>query len=135
MSIERWKQIKDYPDYFVSSYGRIKSHRWGNRKAVLKPMKHSNGYSCIYLYKDGEKRKSFKIHRLVAIAFIENKENKECVNHMDGNKKNNNVKNLEWATKSENLKHAYRKGLKSSNLINAHKSLKIWRKKQQAKAL
>ena len=128
MAKEIWKRIENYPDYFVSNFGRIKSYRWGKRTSILIPMRTPEGYVAIYFYKDGCKRKSIKIHRLVAKVFIPNPENKRCVNHKDGNKSNNHIENLEWMTKSEDLKHAYKTGLKKYNLTNAHKALKIWRK-------
>lgn len=68
------------------------------------------GYYIVTLCK-GKERKTKKIHRLVAEAFIPNVENKLQVNHIDGNKLNNNVKNLEWCTDSENMIHAYKTGL------------------------
>ena len=57
------------------------------------------------------RKKYCLVHRLVANAFIPNPENKRCINHKDGNKKNNNINNLEWVSYSENMKHAYRTGL------------------------
>lgn len=67
-------------------------------------------YYAVKLYKNKSK-KNIPIHKLVAKTFIENPENKPCVNHKDGNKLNNNVENLEWCTHSENTKHAYNMGL------------------------
>lgn len=125
--IEQWKPIKDYEDvYEVSDHGRIKSldrHiiSKDGRKIFIhgriiklisskitqrhpKPMYH------VELWKNG-KRKVFMIHRLVAEAFIPNPENKPQVNHIDGNRLNNHVSNLEWNTNSENMHHAYKTGL------------------------
>lgn len=69
----------------------------------------NNGYKYIMFSKDNH-QKVYLVHRLVAIAFISNPENKPEVNHIDGNKSNNNVLNLEWVNKSENSKHAFRMG-------------------------
>lgn len=77
----------------------------------LKPLVDSKGYHYIDLKKDGERRCP-KIHRLVALAFIPNPENKPQVNHIDGCKTNNSVENLEWATNTENRTHAIANGLK-----------------------
>lgn len=84
-------------------YTTIKQER------ILKPFIRGN-YLSVDLRKNG-KRKTFQVHRLVAIMFIPNPENKSEVNHIDGNKLNNSVTNLEWNTTSENIKHAYQTGL------------------------
>lgn len=75
---------------------------------VLKPGKDHKGYLRVSL-----KDKTYKVHRLVAMAFIENVDNKPQVNHKDGNKQNNNVDNLEWCTNSENQIHANKMGLRN----------------------
>lgn len=112
--MELWKDIKDYEGrYQISSYGNIRSLNYlghGNIRK-LAPMKDTKGYLRIGLYCNG-KRKIFKIHRLVAQAFIDNPCNKAEVNHKDGVKTNNCVENLEWATARENSLHAYKHGLK-----------------------
>ena len=80
---------------------------WNKKlKRFSKGTKTSHGYLFA-----GKKHREY-IHRLVALAFIPNPENKRVVNHIDGNKQNNNVSNLEWRTHSENNKHAYETGLK-----------------------
>lgn len=103
---EMWKAVKGYEGlYDVSNFGRVRSLI--NNK-ILKP--DIGLYKVVTLYKN-KQRKRFYIHRLVAFSFIENKENKPMVNHIDGNKLNNNVSNLEWCTCQENNKHAFLKGL------------------------
>lgn len=112
--MEVWKNIKGYEGrYQISSYGNIRSLNYLGHKDVreLAPVKDKNGYLRIGLYYNG-KRKNFKMHRLVAQAFIENPYNKAQVNHKDGVKTNNCVENLEWATAHENSLHAYKHGLK-----------------------
>jgi hypothetical protein len=100
--MEQWKDIKNYEGlYEISSIGNVKR---GDR--YLKPRFSHNGYYRIGLCKNS-KQKWFQVHRLVAEAFIENPENKNQVNHKDGNKINNDINNLEWMTNSENIKHAY----------------------------
>lgn len=99
--MEIWKPVKDYEDlYFISSAGRIKNRK----EKILNPPLSKWGYKTVVLNKWGNK-KSLSIHRLVAIAFIKNIENKKCVNHKDFNRTNNNVENLEWVTHSENTLH------------------------------
>ncbi len=120
--MEIWKDIKGYEGlYQVSTLGRVRSfdryvkNRMSNknikRGKVLTPCTNRNGYKQLNLIIN-TKKKPKTIHRLVAETFISNPENKPCVNHIDGNKKNNNVKNLEWVTYSENTIHALKKGLK-----------------------
>lgn len=100
--MEVWKRLKDYQNYSVSSLGRVKNAKTNQ---ILKPCKCENGYLYVSLCKDG-KRKSFAIHRLVARAFIPNFEEKREVNHLNGDKFDNRVENLEWTTSSENKAHA-----------------------------
>lgn len=114
---EIWKDIKGYEGlYQVSNLGNIKSlgrlvTRGNNQvfkpESLLMPGVKNTGYCNVILCKEKTK-KTFLIHRLVAVEFISNPENKKTVNHKDGNKLNNHIQNLEWNTLSENLKHAYR---------------------------
>ena len=111
--MEIWKEIKGFEGlYSISNLGNIRSHYNGSTKLlVLKPKK--NGYVCAQLSRSGVIT-NVRVHRLVALEFIDNPENKQYVNHIDGVKDNNNVNNLEWATPSENDLHAYSKGLRVS---------------------
>lgn len=107
---EIWKDVKGYEGrYKVSNLGNVKS-LIGRKERVLRPLNQSKGYYKVILYNKGN-RENRCIHRLVAESFISNPENKIDVNHKDGNKHNNNVSNLEWNTRSENMKHAYRIGI------------------------
>lgn len=121
--MEIWKDIKDYEGaYQVSNFGRVKSldravnSRYGGKRKVegvlLKFIPDKDNYSKVNLKKN-QKGKRYFVHRLVAAAFIDNKENKPQVNHINGLKKDNNIKNLEWVTLSENRRHAYDTGLQS----------------------
>ena len=106
---EIWKPIyikNMKTNYEVSNHGRIK-----NKKGkIIKFQLNKHGYLRVQLVIN-DKRYRRSVHRLVAKAFIENKLNKPEVNHKDGNKLNNNVYNLEWVTRSENMKHAYENNL------------------------
>lgn len=120
---EIWKWVDGYQGFYkVSNLGRVKSvdryvycevslnklqHLFGK---VLKSKIDKKGYAIVYLSKEG-KQKAKKIHRLVAQAFIPNPLNLPQVNHIDGNKTNNNVSNLEWCDNSYNQKHAHETGL------------------------
>ena len=106
--VEIWKPIENYEDYSISNFGNVYSSK---RTRILKPTNTTKGYIQVHLSKNG-KVKNAPIHRLVAKAFIENVDNKPQVNHIDGNKKNNNVTNLEWCTNLENQRHARKIGLK-----------------------
>lgn len=107
--MEIWKEVNGTNGALeVSSNGRVKSNLRDGR--VLKPQIDNKGYLRIRVTLD-RKRCSFKVHRLVAQAFLSNPECKPQVNHIDGNKQNNHVDNLEWTTNRENVKHAISSGL------------------------
>lgn len=107
MTASHWRPVAGYEgSYEVSAAGEVLSLRTG---AVLTPQAHPMGYLSVGLRVVGSVRKHTRlIHRLVAEAFIPNPEQKPTVNHRDGDKRNNGVENLEWATHSENHAHAYR---------------------------
>lgn len=111
-----WKTIKGFENYKVSDKGEVVSVKRSFFKNGYLPDEEINlkvikfgtvGYVGVSLFKDG-KRKRERIHRLVAEAFLENLENKKCVNHKNGIKWDNRVENLEWCTHSENTKHSHR---------------------------
>lgn len=112
---ERWKDIDGYEGmYQVSDRGRVKSlnYRCTGSERICRQSITKKGYSVVPLIKDKHKKLHY-VHRLVADAFIENENSKPTINHIDGNKENNCVENLEWATYSENSKHAQVIGLAS----------------------
>jgi uncharacterized membrane protein len=118
--MEIWKDIKEFEGYYqVSNLARIKSIqrlKSNGNGMQLQPEKikniqiQKNGYQYVNLYKDN-KNHTRRLHRLVAEAFIPNRENKPDVNHIDANKTNNLPNNLEWATKKENTRHLINNGL------------------------
>jgi hypothetical protein len=111
-----WKPIIGYENYYeISNFGEIRSIQ-NKSKKIIKPYITNRGYLRIRLFKN-KIRTAFTIHRLVGINFIPNTENKSYINHIDGNKQNNNVSNLEWVTHSENEKHASENNLKNSKSI------------------
>lgn len=106
METEIWKDVKGFEGiYQISNLGNVKSFK-KSITIILKPVIGGNGYLCINLSKNSQPI-THNIHRLLAIHFIDNPENKRTVNHKDGNKLNNHLSNLEWATDSENNKHAF----------------------------
>lgn len=107
---EEWKTIKQYSNYAISNTGKFKNIK---TKRILKPFLHKKGYFYITIAPWGRQGKvvSLKLHRLIAEAFIPNPENKSQINHIDGNKLNNSLDNLEWVTAKENINHAINIGL------------------------
>lgn len=111
---EVWKEIPGFEGkYMASSSGKIMSLNFrgvSGRKGILKQSQDRYGYLKCSLYKNG-KQMYFSVHRLVLLTFVPNAEGKPAINHINGNKKDNHVENLEWVTCSENTQHAYRNGL------------------------
>ena len=118
MKKEIWKPVKNYEElYEVSNLGNIKSieryivfpnYQYLKPQKLLKQFKDGRGYMHVKLYNGEGKSKSLTTHRVVALTFIKNPLDLLEINHIDGNKLNNHVDNLEWITRSENIKHAYK---------------------------
>lgn len=99
---EKWKQIKGFEGYMISSLGNVLNPY----KRILKPIPNYKGYFRVYLSNDAIKHKQFFIHRLVAMAFIPNPDNLPQINHKDKNPKNNSVENLEWCDNTYNQRYS-----------------------------
>jgi len=118
--MEDWRDIKEFDyRYEVSSYGRVRNK---TTKYVLKQNKNHNGYLIITVF-----RKTQRVHRLVAQAFIPNPENKPQVNHIDEDKENNKVDNLEWMTSKENINYgtAIDRRVKNTDYIRLQKNHRV----------
>ena len=98
---EIWIKINDYENYSISNYGNIRNDKTGN---ILKGKISMYGYIEIHLDKN-KIRKYYRLHRLIAIHFIPNPNNKSEIDHIDGNKNNNHISNLRWSTRSENSRN------------------------------
>ena len=115
MSNQVWKDVVGYEGlYLVSDEGFVIGVK---SKKKLRVSPTYNGYHRVKLYRNAQ-GKTMMVHRIVASAFIPNPENKDQVNHKDGNKANNALTNLEWVTQEENQKHAYLNGLSNIEPAN-----------------
>ena len=130
---EIWKNVEEYEGiYQVSNKGRVKNMgSLGNfgiavKERLLRPGDNGHGYLWVNLCKD-KVHKSKYVHRLVAEAFIPNPENKPCVNHIDRNKSNNSVDNLEWCTYKENNIHSIKTGNSTCKIVVDTKTGKVYR--------
>lgn len=121
MENEVWKDIKGYEGlYQISNLGRVKrlcewvgnkyAKKYVKKQSILKGTLDNVGYITVTLSKNS-KNKKYRVHRLVSQFFIPNPDNFPQVNHIDGNKQNNNVNNLEWCDNNYNIHHAIKNGL------------------------
>jgi hypothetical protein len=121
--MEEWKEIQDYPNYSVSSFGNVRNDKTGK---ILKGCPDKDGYNYVCLY---HPQKNHRIHQLVASAFIENISNYNQVDHIDKKVVNNNVTNLRWVSHSQNQINRSRfKNAKNKYLgVSYHKLYNKWR--------
>lgn len=136
------KDVSGYEEnYEIDSNGVVYGKerivkKWDGNRLIKKNIKSQeiskDGYARVTLFKNGIGKKH-SVHRLVAIAFIDNFNNKSDVNHIDGNKLNNNINNLEWVTKSENIKHSI-KFLKNKNGLKYFEKGNSWYKEKNLPA-
>ena len=141
MESKSWSKVVGFEEmYEINKKGEVKSiqrkiHRSSSQRSraynivikerILKPVLQANGYFYVTLSDKQSGHHMIGIHQLLCRNYIENKENKKCVNHKDGNKLNNNLENLEWCTYSENTQHAYNTGLKTQKKGKEHYNFKL----------
>ena len=133
---EVWKPIKDYEGkYEISNFGIVKSlERWSGTKFYKREKmlnlhtNKRNGYVYVWLNKNGA-GKFIRVHKLVAETFLNNDSNYTDINHKDYNRTNNNVTNLEYCTRSYNIKHSYENNNRKSNLVKWYKNSLVGRNK------
>lgn len=119
---EQWKEVKGRREtYLISNFGNVRTKERQGRHYFIPShdlQKHDNGNGYVQVMLSlPNKIGTYYVHKLVAELFIDNPYNKKFINHKDGNKQNNRVDNLEWCTRSENEKHAWRIGLKNKNTV------------------
>lgn len=128
--------MNGFNKYQVSNHGRIKSLSkfhctnknyssigYMTKEKILKQCSNGKGYLQVSIYNNEGQLKTLKVHRLVAEAFIDNSNNLPQVNHIDGDKSNNKVTNLEWCTANENMEHSYRIGLRDKTKLKENMSI------------
>ena len=109
---EEWRPIPNTNGrYEISNYGRARTNN--QRPGLLTLTKQASGYLYVMVQLTNGKQKNCRVNRLVAQMFVPNPDNLPEVNHIDGNKENNHVSNLEWCTRSHNVKHSFDTGLKT----------------------
>ena len=106
--MEVWTKVKGLTKYEVSSEGRIRNSKTGR---ILRTNKNDRGYVQVCL-RENNRQFTKSVHRLVADSFYDGDHDSFDVNHIDGNKSNNHISNLEFCTRQENINHAFRTGLK-----------------------
>lgn len=109
---ELWVPVPRYEGiYEINKQGQIRSLKKKNNGYIMNQRIDRAGYYTVRLMKSDVKSSTQYVHRLLGLAFIDNPGNKCCINHIDGNKLNNDLSNLEWVTMAENMQHAYNTGL------------------------
>lgn len=123
--LENWKDVVGYENYQISNLGNVRSlnYRGTGKEKILRPGLNSNGYCHVSLWKDKTK-KVMNVHRLVALSFIPNPENKPCIDHINGDRSDNREENLRWCTNKENCNFPLARKNKSQSQINNPKKSK-----------
>ena len=127
--------LENISNYYISEHGEVYSLKSGDYKK-LSQFIDNLGYKQVILYNDFGKRKYYRVHRLVGMFFLfEDNTKDKMINHIDGNKLNNNITNLEWVTNSQNTKHAYDNNLYKSRICKIKAVHKISGKERVYKSI
>ncbi len=118
-------KIKEFDGYLIYPDGRVLNLK---SQKFLKPYLMSTGYLAVGLRISSNKFKNVQIHSLIARCFVEGYTKGKEVNHIDANKLNNSIENLEWVTHKENVQHAKRMGLMKNNFSTSHNHIEAGRK-------
>ena len=123
---EEWRCTPGYDRYEVSSHGRIRNKKTGR---ILRGTLTRDGYVHVDLSTEKYMKHSVKVHRIVASAFLVNPSEKPCIDHKDGNRQNNNVYNLRWATRAENNRNSKKRNDNTSGFrgVSWSKTAKKWK--------
>lgn len=115
-TVNKFKQIPEYPDYYAGENGMIFSVKRGG--CFLKTRVNNKGYEIVGVMSQHNKKMTVTVHRLVALAFLKRVDGKDIINHIDGTKLNNHVSNLEWTNVKGNSRHYHDLARDSINVIN-----------------
>lgn len=123
---EIWKDVVGYSQYQISNLGNVKTtaNTATRKERALKLLPHPKGYYRVGLYKNN-KVKFWFVHKLVALHFIDNPDNKKTINHKNGDKADNTVDNLEWSTYRENMNHAVENKISACGERNGRSKLTL----------
>lgn len=135
--IEIWKPIPNFSRYEASNLGRLRSlnYKRSGKVKVLKPAKSNDGYLKTMLLNDSGKYSSWTVHKFVMLAFKGERSKGLEVNHINGVKTDNRLENLEYCTRSENIKHAFRTGLDNVERVRGENNPTAKLTKEQVKEI
>ena len=125
--MDTFHPIPDFPDYFINKNGSVLSYKKSKEGILLKTQLRYDGYYQVCLNDKDKKQKNMKIHRLLALTFIDNDNNFKCVDHIDRDKTNNKLENLRWVTHATNTQNSTRR----KNNKQGHKHIRLYVNKKK----
>ena len=124
--VEQWRAIEDFPEYEVSSWGRVRSNKFGGERILRPSTSNPGGYRRVTLSKN-DTQKTFKISRLLAESFIPNPEGLPDLDHIDRNVTNDRLENLRWVTSTQNNLNTRKYSNNTSGIKGISRNGKSWR--------